>query len=187
MEIKIAVQSTPNPHALKFIINTPVKTEGKVTFKNINECPGIPLAQHLFGISHVSDIHFFENVITVTQDGEGDWDTMIDQIKAVITGKIGQHDPHFTVEKEKTTSLNIQTDPELIKIEEILDRTVRPYLQSDGGDLQVLKLEGNILTVNYQGACGSCPSSTAGTLKAIENILKEELNPNIEIVSMQSY
>ena len=184
MEIKISVQSTPNPNALKFIINTPVKTEGKVTFKSVNECPGIPLAQHLFGIANVADIHFFENVITVTQNGNGDWDAMIEQIKAVITEKILDHNPNFAVEKEKKELP--PTDPQLMKIDEILDRTVRPYLQSDGGDLQVLKLDGNTLMVNYQGACGSCPSSTAGTLKAIENILKEEFNPNIEVVSLQS-
>ena len=71
--------------------------------------------------------------------------------------------------------------PEIAQIEEILDRTIRPALQMDGGDLQIMRLDGHILTVFYQGACGSCPSSSSGTLKAIEGILRDEFNPEIVV------
>ena len=64
--------------------------------------------------------------------------------------------------------------PELQQIEDILDRTIRPGLQADGGDLQVLSLENNKLEIAYQGACGGCPSAFMGTLEAIENILQHE-------------
>ena len=47
----------------------------------------------------------------------------------------------------------------------------------DGGDLSIIEFENNVLKVLYHGACGSCPSSTAGTLKAIENILRDEYKP----------
>ncbi|MGZ3691140.1 MAG: NifU family protein [Pseudobdellovibrio sp.] len=36
----------------------------------------------------------------------------------------------------------------------------------------------------YQGACGTCPSSTSGTLMAIEGILKDEFNPSVEVVPL---
>ena len=54
----------------------------------------------------------------------------------------------------------------------MLDEEVRPYLQSDGGDLHVLGLDGNKLSVHYQGACGTCPSSISGTLRGIQNMLR---------------
>ena len=54
----------------------------------------------------------------------------------------------------------------------------------DGGGLQVLGLTNNTLTVRYQGACGTCPSSIAGTLMAIENMIKEEIDPEIEVVAV---
>jgi Fe-S cluster biogenesis protein NfuA len=38
--------------------------------------------------------------------------------------------------------------------------------------------------IHYQGACGSCPSSISGTLYAIENMLREEVDPEIEVVSV---
>ena len=179
MDVKIHVQSTPNPNALKFILDRPVKTEGKVTYKSAEECHTNPLARQLFTVPNVTEVYFFENVITITQDGNGDWDSIEEKVKSVIHEKISEHDPNFTVEQEKKKSE--PASPEIAKIEEILDRTVRPALQGDGGDLQVLSLDGNVLTVNYQGACGSCPSSTMGTLKAIEGILKEEFSPDIVV------
>ena len=91
------------------------------------------------------------------------------------------HNPDFGVidsKKAKRSDLS----PDIQKIEEILDRTIRPGLQGDGGDIEVVKYEENKLYVSYQGACGTCPSSTSGTLMAIEGILKDEFNANIEVI-----
>jgi Fe-S cluster biogenesis protein NfuA len=71
----------------------------------------------------------------------------------------------------------------LDRINEILDEQVRPYLQGDGGDLYVLGLQGNQLTVHYQGACGSCPSSLSGTLAGIESLVRQ-IEPDIEVIAV---
>lgn len=176
MEIQLQIQSTPNPNALKFVLNVPVKTEGKATYKNAEECHTNLLARLLFNIPHVAEVYFFDNYITVTQDGESDWEALEEQIKSVILNNIQNHDPDFKI--EQVQKISAPQSPEVEKINMILDQTVRPALQADGGDLQVISFENNVVRVNYQGACGSCPSSAMGTLKAIENILKEEFNPN---------
>ena len=93
---------------------------------------------------------------------------------------IEDHNPHFVdydPEKERRKHLG----PELLKIEEILDKRIRPGLQGDGGDLAVVSFADNVLIVRYQGACGTCPSSTTGTLEAIRAILQDEHNPEIEV------
>ena len=177
--IRVNVQSTPNPNALKFIVNRTVKTQGKATYKSAEDCHTNPLARLLFSIPHVVELHFFENVITVSQDGEGDWDALEEKIRIIINENVANHNPDFEIAEtpKKVTPASM----ELAQIEAILDRTVRPALQGDGGDLQVISLDGDILTVNYQGACGSCPSSTMGTLKAIEGILRQEFSPNLTV------
>ena len=71
----------------------------------------------------------------------------------------------------------------LDRINELLDEQIRPYLQGDGGDLYVTGLEGNTLSVHYQGACGSCPSSLSGTLAGIENLVKS-IEPDIQVVAV---
>jgi Fe-S cluster biogenesis protein NfuA len=78
----------------------------------------------------------------------------------------------------------VEMTPEMQKIDEILDRTVRPGLQGDGGDIEVLSFEPKEkkVYIHYQGACGTCPSSTAGTLMAIESILRDEFDPECQVI-----
>lgn len=180
MDIKLQIQSTPNPNALKFVLNVPVKAEGKVTYKSAAECENNPLAAALFGIKYVQEVYLFDNYITVTQTGDGDWDVLENKIKSIILAKIGEHDPNFKV-KEPVKLGPVIDNPEVNKINAILDQTIRPALQMDGGDLNVVEFDGSVLKVAYQGACGSCPSSTMGTLKAIENILRDEYKPDIVV------
>jgi Fe-S cluster biogenesis protein NfuA len=71
----------------------------------------------------------------------------------------------------------------LAVIRDMLDEQVRPYLQGDGGDLHVIGLEGNLLKVHYQGACGSCPSSISGTLAGIESMIRR-IDPELEVVAV---
>ena len=78
----------------------------------------------------------------------------------------------------------LSDDPRLIRINEILDERIRPALAGDGGWLEVLGIKDNTLTIKYQGACGSCPSSISGTLMAIEGMLRQEVDPELEVVAV---
>jgi Fe-S cluster biogenesis protein NfuA len=189
MDIKLMIQSTPNPNALKFVLNTPVKAEGNYTYKNISECSRNPLALAIFELSpSIREVYFFDNYITVTQDGKTDWDELENNIKSTVLHKMPGHDPYFkTPEPAKTMVSPIQSSPELDQINAILDQTVRPALQMDGGDVQIINYENKKLQVFYQGACGSCPSSTMGTLTAIENILKDQFDPQITVTLAESF
>lgn len=71
-----------------------------------------------------------------------------------------------------------------VKVEEILNK-VRPSLQADGGDVQLIDItEDNVVQVRLKGACGSCPMATM-TLKAgIERVLKTEMPEVKEVVSV---
>jgi Fe-S cluster biogenesis protein NfuA len=175
---QVMMQATPNPNAMKFIIDQDVIAEGKRGFDAPEACRGVPLAEELFRIPHVSQIHFFENVITVTQDGGGDWDALENQVTDAIRQGIDAHNPDLPDEGAEARR---ELSPELQAIDDILGRTVRPALQADGGDLDVVSLEGNVLTISYQGACGSCPSAIMGTLEAIKSILRAEYDPEIDV------
>ena len=95
MDVRILIQSTPNPNALKFVLNMPVKTEGKATYKNVDQTAQNPLAAALFTVPNVSEVYFFDNYITITQDGNADWDTIEEQIKRIILDYAEGHDPNF--------------------------------------------------------------------------------------------
>lgn len=60
------------------------------------------------------------------------------------------------------------------QVKEVLDK-LRPFLQRDGGDVELVAVEDGIVKVRLMGACGSCPSATI-TLKAgIEQAVLEEV------------
>ena len=178
--MEIIVQPTPNPNALKFILEKDVKTEGKVSFKTPQDCKDVSLAAALFDLRGVDQIHFFQNVITVSKFSFEDWDSLEPAIQTCIESFIDDHDPNFKVIDPEADRRN-NLSPELRKVEEILDKRIRPGLQGDGGDLVVKDFKDNVLIVKYQGACGTCPSSTTGTLEAIRSILRDEVNPDIEV------
>ncbi|MFM5891271.1 MAG: NifU family protein [Dolichospermum sp.] len=60
----------------------------------------------------------------------------------------------------------------LENVETVLDE-MRPYLISDGGNVEIIELDGPIVKLRLQGACGSCPSSTMTLRMGIERRLKE--------------
>lgn len=75
---------------------------------------------------------------------------------------------------------------QLKAVESVLDSEIRTMLQSDGGDLEVIDIQksnGFIdVYIRYLGACSGCSSGSGATLYAIENILQEELSPNIRVM-----
>ncbi|NJL89182.1 MAG: NifU family protein [Coleofasciculaceae cyanobacterium SM2_1_6] len=60
----------------------------------------------------------------------------------------------------------------LENVETVLDE-LRPYLMSDGGNVEVVELDGPVVKVRMQGACGSCPSSMMTLKMGIERRLRE--------------
>lgn len=179
-QIEIVVQPTPNPNALKFILNQEVKHDGKATFKSAMDCKDVPLALALFDLRGVDQIHFFQNVVTVSKFSFEDWEHLEPAIQTTLENMAPDHDPNFT-QHDPAAERRAALSPEMQQIEEILDKRIRPGLQGDGGDLLVKDYKDNVLLIKYQGSCGTCPSSTMGTLEAIRAILRDEFNPDIEV------
>lgn len=126
----------------------------------------------------MKQVHLFQNTITVTHGGELSDSELNDAVESVIRTRMTVHNPDFELASSEKVVGTAKThdDPVLVEIEAILDRTVRPGLQADGGDIEVVEFANDELQILYQGACGGCPSSMMGTLDAIQGILRQELN-----------
>ena len=66
------------------------------------------------------------------------------------------------------------------KITERLE-SLRVHLQADGGDLEIVAIEGKTVKLKLQGACGGCPHSAMTIKGGLERILREEIDPEIVI------
>lgn len=69
------------------------------------------------------------------------------------------------------------------KVEEVLDK-VRPVLVRDGGNVELVEVEGGIVKVKLVGACAGCPMSTMTLKNGIERILKQEIPEVKEVVAV---
>lgn len=77
-------------------------------------------------------------------------------------------------------------DPRALTLENV-ERTLdelRPYLMADGGNVEVVEIDGPIVKVRLQGACGSCPSSTMTLKMGIERKLREAIPEVDEVVQV---
>ncbi len=94
-----------------------------------------------------------------------------------------------TQESAPDSATNPATTDTSLTEEQLFDRVaeiiteVRPYIQSDGGDIELLKVEDNVVYVALTGACVGCPSSMVTLKHGVEARIREEL-PQVESVEM---
>ena len=179
------IEETPNPNAVKFVLREPVTNGTARSIGSVGEAENDPLAKSLFDVGHVVSVFYMDRMITVEKDDEGDWDELLPALAVPIRAAESVASSTAAAAAVGGAIAAVASDdPRLLKINEILDERVRPALMGDGGYLEVLGLTEHTLSIRYQGACGSCPSSLTGTLMAIEGMLKQEVDPELEVVAV---
>ncbi len=133
------------------------------------------------------NIETLEEVENYTKIGSSD-----DSCKENLLRLIEAHKKVVAEEKEAEDALSaipfkeLSTDHRIIAVETAIDNTVRQFLVMDGGDIDILNVKENgelfEVYISYLGACSSCSSSGTGTLFAIENALRDKLDPNITVI-----
>ncbi|NJK72192.1 MAG: NifU family protein [Synechococcaceae cyanobacterium SM2_3_60] len=68
-------------------------------------------------------------------------------------------------------------------VETVLDE-LRPYLMADGGNVELVELDGPVVKLRLQGACGSCPSSTMTLRMGIERKLRQMIPDIVEVMQV---
>ena len=193
----LRIQPTPNPDAFQFILNGKVIETGTKTFDSPDDATGDTMAKAIFEIFGIQSIFIKENFVTITKSNVVGWHTIMEKIGSTLEAHLnfyeqgddaeenkatGDKDVHPVLEnfnKEEFFGYNDQKKSEVVNA--LLDIAIRPALANDGGGINLLSVEDKTIKVHYQGACGSCPSSTTGTLQYIEQFLKEAIHPDVEV------
>jgi NFU1 iron-sulfur cluster scaffold homolog, mitochondrial len=172
------VDLTPNPHALKFILNEKLLNLETRQYSNKEEAKDDPFASGIFDINGVVSVFYMDKFVTIEKSKEVNWG----MIQRPFVNYLKGFDKN-SIPAEKEIKLDESASELLKRINDILDQRVRPALANDGGGLEVVGLEGTTVKIRYQGACGSCPSAISGTLIAIEGLLKRDINPALNVVA----
>jgi NFU1 iron-sulfur cluster scaffold homolog, mitochondrial len=189
---------TPNPSARRFHLDAPIWGAGSRDFPNVESAQDHPLAASLFEIPDVAAVFFLDTTLTVTKDSDREWVELITPIADCIEsreiwGPVSQFAStdiprtHSRPNLRNTTShddhpfLGLSPSEQVARVQAILDAEVRPGLQSDGGDLDLVACDSHNVVVRYAGACGTCPTSGTGTLAFIEKVLHEQIHPGLTV------
>jgi Fe-S cluster biogenesis protein NfuA len=185
---KIAdIEYTPNPNAKRFILKEALTGGPARAYENAEQAQADPLARALFAIPHVVEVYYVDRYLTVVQDGKAPWNELERElavpIRAADPAELAKAVATSAAPRREMGALSDDDKARLERINALLDDRVRPALMMDGGGLEVLGLEGDKLTIHYQGACGTCPSAITGTMAGIEALL-QTIEPNIELVAV---
>ena len=188
----VRVQPTPNPDAFQFILNGKAIGDGTKTFDSPEDAVNDILAKALFGIFGIQSIYVKENFVTITKSNTVGWHTLMEKTGHTIEEHLSLYEKGDEPEHAEDISpvleafkkedfFNYDRDRQTEVVNALLDVSIRPALANDGGGINILSIEGKQIKIHYQGACGSCPSSTTGTLQYIEQFLQEAIHSELEV------
>ncbi len=184
----VNIELTPNPRSVKFIVDKKVIESGSKTIEAGGYLETDTFASNLFALDIVDVVYLREDFVSVTLNSADLWVIFKDKVKNIIEADLekyaeGDEEVSSSIlddfDMEKYPSLS--DDEKIVIVEAVLDSSIRPALANDGGGLEVIEVDGHIVRIRYQGACGGCPSSTGGTLRVIENHLRSQLDPDIKV------
>lgn len=183
--ITVYGETTPNPAALKFVVNK-MLTKSAIEFKNIDQTNASPLVQELFKFPYVKEVFIDENYISITKYEINDWQDITLELRTFIKQYIENGgtvlDESLIIAQTELESAKVENFDNLDLISQqiisILDEYVKPAVQADGGNITFDSYNENekVVKVILQGACSGCPSSTFTLKSGIENMLKSMLN-----------
>jgi NifU-like protein len=117
-----------------------------------------------------------EEITNFTKAGGG-CGGCISDIEAILRDVWALKEVPKPVDRKKLTNLQ-----KIALIQDVLDREIRPKLQADGGDLELLDIEGNKVVIALRAMCVSCPMGGV-TVQGIEAKLKELVSGDIVVES----
>ena len=172
----IETERTPNPATLKFLAGRSIMPEGSAEFATAEAADeGSPLAAALFALGDVTRVLFGTDFVAVTKaEASADWSYLKPQVLGVLVDHFSSNAPLFTAQAPAAAAIN--DDPEdaeiVAQIIELIDKRVRPQVANDGGDIIYRGFDKGVVSLQMQGACSGCPSSTATLKNGIESLLK---------------
>lgn len=180
--ISLYLESNPNPNSLKFVANEMLVPEGmSFDFPDAIAAQEAPLAKELFEYPFVDRVFYMSNFITVTKKEGIEWLEIQDTLKKHILAFLESDKLILDIKAPEAGASEYDSEA-VIKIKTILDEYIRPAVEQDGGAITFHSFKEGVVTVNLQGSCSGCPSSTI-TLKAgIENLFQRMMPDEVKSV-----
>jgi len=178
----VQTENTPNPNSLKFLPGKKVSNDGPLEITDKNESKN-ELIRNILSINGVTGIFLAEDFLSVNKDEKIEWE----DLKHVIISFINDY---YSNGNEIVIDNNCiySNESDLSEIEKqivkILETKIRPAVARDGGDIKFKEYKDGVVTVNLQGSCSGCPSSTMTLKQGVQNLLCHYIPEIKEVIAI---
>jgi Fe-S cluster biogenesis protein NfuA len=177
----VQTEVTPNPNSLKFLPGKKVSNSGPYEITNKDDVKN-ELVRNILSVNGVEGLFLGQDFISVNKKDNINWD----EIKHIVISLINDFyssGKEFVIDENSENEETNLTEIEE-KIVKILDQKIRPAVARDGGDIKFKEFKDGIVTVQLQGSCSGCPSSTMTLKQGVQNLLCHYLPEVKEVVSV---
>ena len=178
----IQIENTPNPNSLKFLPGRKVSNNGPLEILKQEDTNNL-LIKNLLQINGVTGVFLGEDFFSINKEENKNWE----DIQHIVISYVNEHyangntciiDKTHEEEQHKNYS-EIEK-----KIISVLDSKIRPAVARDGGDITFKSFKDGVVTVNLQGSCSGCPSSTMTLKQGVQNLLCHYIPEIKEVIAV---
>ena len=176
----VETEHTPNPNTLKFLPGKKVSEVGPIEFLKNDKSIKVLLANKILSLEGTVMVFFGEDFITVKKEKDLNWENLKHGIISEINDYYSKGNNVVVskdsklekiLNKSKSSSVPIQSNEIIDKINEVLDSKIRPAVARDGGDITFKSFADGVVTVELKGSCSGCPSSIMTLKQGVQNLM----------------
>jgi len=178
----VQTQKTPNPNSLKFIPGKLVSNNGSFEINNKDEVNN-DLIRNILSINGVTGIFLGEDFLSVNKKENTNWE----DVKHIVISLINEfysEGKEFIIDKKLDNEKQVDFDEIEKQIIKILDTKIKPAVARDGGDIKFKEFKNGVVTVQLQGSCSGCPSSTMTLKQGVQNLLCHYIPEVKEVIAV---
>ena len=178
----VQTQITPNPNSLKFLPGRKVSNSGTFEINDKNKTSN-DFVRSILSINGVTGIFLGEDFLSVNKKKDSNWE----DIKHIIISLINEfylEGNQFIVDKDFNNEKKDNFGEIEKKIIKILETKIKPAVARDGGDIKFMEFKNGVVTVQLQGSCSGCPSSTMTLKQGVQNLLCHYIPDVKEVVAL---
>jgi len=153
----------------KFTVDRPVNPDRSYYFASSEQAEGSPLAAALFKIDDVRTVLVAHDVVTVTKNVAGPWQTVGPQFGAAIRAHIASGKPAIS---DELWSKLPGEDEIREKVQSVLDREINPSVAAHGGVIDLLGVKQNVVYIKMGGGCQGCGMADVTLKQGVERAIR---------------
>ncbi len=143
---------------------------------------------HCFGVTDtrirkvakINNLHTVEEVTEYTKAG-GACGACLNEIQVILDEMWASEAQTTAAPVQETPFAELSLVKKILRVQDVIDKEIKPALERDGGSIELIDLEGNKVHVRLKGICAACPNAGLTLKTLVEGKLREFVSADLEV------